>query len=117
MKLLVAILASFILFLSMKPGLEVVFLNQPVTDVACCKGECSSDGANNDKDTEDKDNDRSEKNCNPFQQCCNGKIICQIKYQTLANVSEVYIENNFSLKNSGFLSNYNAECWHPPQIL
>lgn len=116
MKFLVTILASFILFLSMKPGLEVAFLNQPISDAACCKGECTNDVAKNESDSEEDKTKSTEKSCNPFQHCCNGKIICQVKYQTVAGISEICIENNFPLRNFSFLSNYNAECWHPPQL-
>lgn len=116
MKLFTFLLAFTILTLTIKPCVDIFSLNQ-TEEIGCCAGACSS---NKNKDTSenqpDKENDCSDKNCNPFQIC--GAFVVHSFSDPLEGFvhPEKLIEHLFHY-NSTFTSQFKPDFWQPPKIV
>lgn len=115
MKFLTLILATTILFLAVKPGIDLISL-QSNTEQTCCGGQCKPI-ADNEKspDQQKQKDDCSEKSCNPFQGC----IYCVLHFLTnpFLDLSkpEISTKQNFAYQ-SAFTSQFAADFWQPPEI-
>lgn len=115
MKFLTLILASTILFLAVKPGIDLLSL-QADTELTCCGGECKPI-ADNEKlpDQQKKKDDCSGKSCNPFQVC--GSCVLHFLTNRFLDLSkpEISIKQNFTFQ-SAFTSQFASDFWQPPKI-
>ena len=115
MKFLTFILATFILFLAVMPG--IISLSLP-TDInqTCCGGQCNPTSDNDNAQDQNEDNDCDEKSCNPFQVCSSFVLICY-------NIPSISIPKTivFSVKGftyqSVFISQFATDFWQPPKFV
>ena len=114
MKFLTLILASTILFLAVKPGIDLLSL-QADTEQTCCSGECKPI-ADNEKSPDQQKDDCSGKSCNPFQVCSS----CVLHFLTNPfldlSIPEISTKQNFTYQ-SAFTSQFAPDFWQPPKIV
>jgi len=117
MKFLTLILATTILFLAIKPGIDLISL-QSNTEQTCCGGQCKPI-ADNEKssDQQKQKDDGSDKPCNPFQLCsCS---MCVLQCQTVSSVSfssPEFLDLHHSYQSS-LHSQFASDFWQPPKIV
>ncbi len=115
MKFLILILASTILFLAVKPGIDLTSL-QTDTEQTCCSGECKPI-TDNEKlpDQQNKKDDCSGKSCNPFQVCSS----CVLHFLTNPFLDfskpEISTKQSFTYQ-SVFTSQFAPDFWQPPKM-
>jgi len=115
MKFLTFILATFILFLAVKPGMDLLSL-QADTAQTCCSGQCTPNSDNDNSQDQNQDNDCGGNVCNPFQVCSSCVLVC-------LNIPFDYIPKptTFSYKGfsyqSVFTSQFAPDFWQPPKIV
>jgi hypothetical protein len=115
MKFLTLILATFILFLAIMPGINLLSLPAD-TEQTCCAGQCTPISDNDNAQDQNDDNDCDGKSCNPFQVCSSFVLIC-------FNIPLISIPKPvvFSVKGftyqSVFISQFAPDFWQPPKIV
>jgi hypothetical protein len=115
MKFLTFILASFILFLAVMPGINSLSLPADINQT-CCGGQCNPVSDNDNTQDQNEDNDCDEKSCNPFQVCSSFVLICY-------NIPSISIPKPtfFSVKGftyqSFFTSQFAPDFWQPPKFV
>lgn len=116
MKFLTLILASTILFLAVKPGIDLFSL-QTDTEQGCCGGHCKP-VADNEKssDQQKQKNDCNGKSCNPFQSCSMCVLHCLTKPSIELSKPEISTKQNFTYQ-SAFTSQFAPDFWQPPKIV
>ena len=116
MKFLTLILASTILFLAVKPGIDLILL-QNNTEQSCCSGQCKPI-ADNEKspDQQKQKDDSSDKPCNPIQVCSSMCLLLCLK-NSFPDLSkpEISTKQNFTYQ-SAFTSQFAPDFWQPPKI-
>jgi len=117
MKLLTFILATFILFLAVKPGVDSISL-QTDTEQTCCGGQCApiSDNENSQDQDQNQDNDCNGKSCNPFQVCGSCVLVCLNLPFAYIPKPTVFSDKGFTYQ-SDFISQFASDFWHPPKIV
>ena len=117
MKFLTLILATTILFLAVKSGIDLISL-QSNTEQTCCDGQCKPI-ADNEKSSDPKKqkDDSSDKPCNPFQTCSSGMCVLQRLTNPFVGLSkpEISTKQNFTYQ-SAFTSQFAPDFWQPPKI-
>jgi hypothetical protein len=117
MKIFIHILTLTILFLALKPGIDSFASH---SEVGCCAHTCEMNVQKNDcSPTENKDDNHNcdDHNCNPFQVCgCCKLFVNPILFPISEFETENFDDNGFALR-SLFYPQYNADFWHPPQIV
>ena len=113
MKFLTLILASTILFLAVKPGIDLFSL-QADTEQTCCGGECKPI-ADKEKLPDQQKDDCSGKSCNLFQVC--GSCVLHFLTNPFFDLSkpEISTKQNFTYQ-SAFTSQFAPDFWQPPKI-
>jgi hypothetical protein len=113
MKIFTFALALTILFLTVKPCMDIIYQNKN-TEQGCFEGVCSLENQENKK--ENKKEDCSDKNCNPFQIC--GAFVVHNFSNPLEGFvhSEIIVEHLFHY-NSTFTSQFKPDFWQPPKIV
>lgn len=112
MKFLAYILATYILFLAIKPGIEAISL-QTGTEQGCCGGECSP--VKSSDHNQKKEN--SEKSCNPFQVCSSCLLqVASVPFFKILPKPEISTKQYFSYK-SVFSSQFSSDFWQPPKFI
>lgn len=113
MKITTSILAVLVLFLSTR----CVFMHastetgRPVAKKTCCAKKKACD-----KEDKKKKDDGCKEACNPFMSCCGCAYILPEKPAVSFNtISILSVKTGF--KADCYISNYNADCWHPPEIV
>ena len=117
MKFLTLILATFILFLAVKPGIEMLSL-QTDTEQTCCSGQCTpiSDNDNSQDQDQKQKNDCDGQPCNPFQVCGSCVLVClNIPFDYLLK-PQIFSKEGFSYQ-SAFVSQFASDFWQPPKIV
>jgi len=115
MKSLTFILAIFILFLVVKPGMDLLS-SQAVKELTSCGGQCAPTSDNDNSEDQNQDNDCGGKVCNPFQVCGS----CVLVYLSL---SFDYIPKPTTFSDKGFTyqfvftSQFASDFWQPPKIV
>jgi len=115
MKFFTLALATLILFLTAKPGIDLISW-QTDTEQGCCGGQCKI-SAEDEKSSEqqNKKDDCSGNTCNPFLSC--GK--CVLQNQTLPALElskpEISTKQNFNYL-PAFTSQFAFDFWQPPKI-
>ena len=114
MKLLTLILASTILFLAVKPGIDLLSL-QIDTEQSCCGGQYKPIADNEKSSNQQKQkDDSSRKSCNPFQVCS----MFVLHFQTVSSLSlsaSEFSDLHYSFQ-SAFTSQFASDFWQPPKI-
>ncbi|MCZ2249308.1 MAG: hypothetical protein LC111_11180 [Bacteroidia bacterium] len=107
------ILATTILFLAIKPGIDTLSL-QTDTEQSCCGGQCTSD--NDNSQDENQENDCNGKSCNPFQVCGSCVLAClTLPFEYLPKQT-VSTKETFAYQ-SAFASQFASDFWQPPKIV
>ncbi len=116
MKLSALILVITILFLAIKPGINVISLqNNP--EQTCCEGQCSSLVSPEKSSEQEEQEDGCEgKSCNPFQVCCSHVLQCIANPNNEVLKPETFTKQFFSYK-STFYYQFAPDFWHPPKIV
>lgn len=115
MKFLTLILATTILFLAVKPGIDTISL-QADTEQSCCGGQCTPISDNDNSQDENKENDCNGKSCNPFQVCGSCVLAClTIPFEYLPKPT-VSTKKTFTYQ-SAFASQFAPDFWQPPKIV
>jgi hypothetical protein len=103
MKILTFILATFILFLAVKPGIDLLSL-QTDTEQTCCGGQCSPTSDNG--TSQDKN----------FQVCSSCVLVCfNIPLISIPRPT-VFSDKGFTYQ-STFTSQFAPDFWQPPKIV
>ena len=115
MKFLSLLLATTILFLAVKPGIDLISL-QSNTEKTCCGDQCKpiADSEKSSNQQKQKD-DCSGKSCNPFQVC--GSCVLHFLTNPFHDLSkpEISTKQNFTYQ-SAFTSQFAPDFWQPPKI-
>ncbi|MEP7165369.1 MAG: hypothetical protein ABI741_11785 [Ferruginibacter sp.] len=111
MKITTSILAALIIFLSTQCVYmhETAATGMPVAKKTCCakKQSCK-------KEAGKKKDDGCKEACNPFMACGGCSFILPERpVLSAVNSSDLSVKTGF--KKDFFNSNYNADCWHPPE--
>lgn len=108
MKFLTILLAATLLFLAVKPGVELISL-QSKSSAHCC-GECSPVSNNNNKQEKDS------KSCNPFQGCSCCIFLCD--NSAVVNLYEpLTITKEHFTYHSVLPSKITPDFWQPPKVV
>lgn len=111
MKITTSILAILVLFLStqcvVKNNLDH---GKPIAKETCClkKKSCQKE--------EEKKDDGCKEACNPFMACCGCAYIVPEKPSVSFNTISILSVRTGFIPDL-FISDYNADCWHPPEIV
>lgn len=116
MKFLTLILATLILLLAVKPGVDTLLL-QAGAEQTCCGGQCTPTSDNDNSKDQSKNKDCGGKSCNPIQACSICVLICsnlpsfdfKIKYPVLTEKLSTY--------KSAIPSQFTSDFWQPPKIV
>ncbi|MBS1574188.1 MAG: hypothetical protein JST09_02690 [Bacteroidetes bacterium] len=115
MKLLTFILAAFILFLAVKPGIDLLSL-QVETEQTCCGGQCTPISDNDNSQDQNQENGNNGQSCNPFQICSACILLClTVQIDCIPKQTEV-TEKGFTYQ-SAFTSQFDSDFWQPPKIV
>lgn len=115
MKFLTLILATTILFLTVKPSIDAFSL-QTDTEQSCCGGQCTPISDNDNSQDENKESDCNGKSCNPFQVCGSCVLAClTIPFEYLPKPT-VSTKKTFTYQ-SAFASQFAPDFWQPPKIV
>ena len=115
MKFLILIFATFIFFLAVKPGIDLISLLEDIEQSSCndkCTSNCNYDKS---KD-QNQDDDCDGKTCNPFQVCSSCVLTC-------LNFPFYYIPKSTVFPVKGFTyhfvftSQFVSDFWQPPKIV
>lgn len=115
MKLLTFILATFIMFLAVKPGIDMLSL-QTYTEQSCCGGQCTPFSDNDNSQKQNKDNDCNGKSCNPFQVCSSCVLVC-INIPLISIPKSAFFSDKGFTYQSTFKSQFAPDFWQPPKIV
>ncbi len=115
MKFLTIVLAALILFLTVKPGIDLISLRSDA-DQGCCSGQCKPLADNEiPGDKQSQKDDCNGNSCNPFQSC--GKCVLSSQVTTFFVFSTPEISTN---RNFNYSAAYTSQCsfdfWQPPRI-
>ena len=117
MKFLTLILATIILFLTVKPGVDTLSLQSKISS-NCCVDECSS--LNIIKKSHEKQKQSKEqkgKICNPFQNCST----CVLSILPSTVTIQASKHNITTLQNFNYQTTFNPQFkpdfWQPPKIV
>lgn len=114
MKFLSLLLATTILFLAVKPGIDLISL-QSNTEKTCCGDQCKpiADSEKSSNQQKQKD-DCSGKSCNPFQGCSSSVLHC---LNPFIGLSKPEISNLHYSFQASFTSQFVPDFWQPPKIV
>ena len=115
MKFLVFILATFILFLAVKPGVDLLSF-QKDTEQPCCDGQCSPTSNNEKSQKQKQNNDCGGKSCNPFQVCGSCVLVCVNFAFYFISKTSIFSKKGFTYQ-SIFSTQYTSDFWQPPKIV
>ncbi|MFE3872612.1 hypothetical protein ACFX5F_15425 [Flavobacterium sp. ZS1P70] len=116
MKFSTLILATIILFLAIKPGIDLISL-QNNNEQNCYDGQCKSIADNEKSSSQQKQkDDRSGKSCNPFQVCSSCVLQCSTNQLAEISKPEISTNQNFTYQ-SVFTSQFAPDFWQPPKIV
>lgn len=115
MKFFTLILTTVILFLAIKPGVDLISFESK-TESSCCAGSCESKSEPQEKNKK-QDGDCSGKACNPFQSCGTCFIYCHVSNVLIPEMNLV----PQSKVNYWFvplrIKNHASDFWQPPKLI
>jgi len=104
-------MACTILFLSAKPGIDMLTV-QNIVAHGCCGGDCEP----NDNTPLKEDKGCEGKSCNPFQICSASVLFFSMTPYSF--IAEAFISESHSFSYyEDFISYFSYDFWHPPQIV
>lgn len=115
MKIISLILAAFVLFLAVKPGIDLLSL-QSYTKKTCCSRQCTPISKNVNSQEQSSNNDCDEKACNPFQVCSTCVLECFNIPLFRITKPTVFSKEKF-IYQSIFTSQFAPDFWQPPKIV
>jgi len=115
MKLAAFILAFFMLFLAVKPGIDSISL-PAASEQACCGDKCMPIANNEKSDDKEKNDDCEGKSCNPFQVCSACVLVCMnMCSDALPKPTAIStLRFNYQLR---LTSQFAPDFWQPPKIV
>jgi len=113
MRIFTLLMATFILSLALKPGMDLLSL-QGDEILECCAGECCPASENSNENKTEKE-DCSGKSCNPFQVCGCCTFVCLANHFNLLHKTFESEKQVFSLQKT-FPTLYTSDFWQPPKI-
>lgn len=117
MKILSYILAFIVLYLSVKPTLDVLTNHTVSSDSCCSVSKCDPLASLNDVDTSDsKDHHEQEEHrlCNPFLTCC-AYLMSEVVTSTIPDPTIVLADKPLFFYKPKTFANITLEFWQPPQ--
>lgn len=108
-------LATFILFLAVKPVM-VLLLLQPDTEQTCCGKQCIPTSDNDHSQNQNENNDCDGKSCNPFQVCNSCVLVCFHIPLISIPIPAIFLEDGI-YHQVIFTSQFAPDFWQPPKIV
>ena len=117
MKITAAILAIFISFLAVKPGVDVVCSMLIDIEINCCDTTCTPLSDSDTTKNQEQNNDCNGKTCNPFQ-VCNSCVLLINEVASIDNLSKPKppFKSRFTYQ-SALTSQYISDFWQPPKFV
>lgn len=115
MNRLTYILAFFILFLAMKPGMDALCVQENSERFSCSKP-CKALSDKDKTDDQNQDNSCDGKACNPFQVCGSCVLICLQISAVCITEPTAYHDKGFTYRNV-FTPQFTPDFWQPPKIV
>lgn len=115
MRCLTLILATFILFLCVKPGIDLL-ISKADTQETCCSKRCATTTGNTQQPEQDKDNSCDSKTCNPFQ-VCNSCVLFCIHTPVDIPLQAIFLFGKEFTYQSDFKHQFAPDFWQPPKIV
>lgn len=114
MKTSAYIFSTLIILLFAQPLLSLEGSSQKdmLVDTDCC---CTKNDDCNKPEREEKRDDCNAL-CNPFM-CCSSCVYLVCESPVLSLPLTNHLSLDYSHSNNFYISNYQAECWHPPEIV
>lgn len=118
MKFLTIILATIVVFLSVKSETNGTPFQLNTEKTTCCGSTCSPTLENDSLNNEHKKGDCKGNSCNPFQACCSCFLFYIANTTTFSVTRKVHISTKqfFNYK-SLVISQYITDFWQPPRIV
>ena len=113
MRFLSLIFVTLIVFLAVKPGIDLLS-KKVVSEQTCCGEQCAP--TSNNDNAQNQNNDCSGNTCNPFQVCCSCVLICLTTPFDYLIKPAVLTEKDFFYL-SVFRSQFTPDFWQPPKIV
>lgn len=115
MKLLIFRIATFILFLAVKPGINLLSL-RAYTEQTCCGRQYTQASGNDKSQEQNQDNNSEGKSCNPFQLCSSCILVClNIPFISIPKPT-VFSDEKFTYQ-STVTSHFTPGIWQTPKIV
>ena len=114
MRFLAFLLAFFILYLAIKPGIDSLSL-LAASEQTCCGDKCMPTTNNNKAENKEKNDDCEDKACNPFQVCSACVLVCLNIHVDVVPKPTTYSTKRFNYQLT-FTSQFAPEFWQPPKI-
>ena len=111
MRFFTFLMATFILSLALKPGMDLLAL-QSDEIMECCAGDCCPATEDNSSQNEE---DCSGRSCNPFQVCGCCTFVCLSNHFSLLNKTIEAEKQHISFQKT-FPILYSSDFWQPPKI-
>gem|GEM_PF-1423178 len=115
MKIIAFILATFMLFLAVKPGIAAISLQ--AAEQGCCGGSCTPSSNEKEEKQDQPENKTNQNTCNPFQACCTYVSMCEMRHFDLLARPEMPVAKIFGQYQSSFAINYSPDFWQPPRLV
>lgn len=115
MKFWTFLFATFILFLAIKPGIDLISFQED-TEQTCCDGQCLPTSDNSQSEKQAPGNSCEGKFCNPFQVCSSCVLLCLNVPLDFVSVPKIFSEKGFTYQ-SIFTSQFASDFWQPPKIV
>ena len=117
MRIAAIILAVFISFLAVKPGVDMLCSVLIDMEIACCDTACTPISDKDTTKSPDRDNDCNGQSCNPFQVCNS----CVLLVSKVTSIDQLFnpkpsSESSFTYQVS-ITSSYISDFWQPPKFV
>lgn len=112
MKFVALILTMIVIFLSFKPGIDLVLM-QNWAKQTCCAEVCAS---TNQSSQEEENKECEGNSCNPFQVCGSCSLFCQSVAFEKSPTIQISTKRQF-LYSFTFSSLFIADFWQPPRLI
>lgn len=115
MKYFTIILATSVLFLALKPGMELISL-QIDFDQSCCSSQCTPLADYDSFEDQIPEDGCDGNGCNPFQVCCSSVLFFPANPFDFTTKSQVITKRNFTY-HSAYTLLIASDFWQPPQFV
>lgn len=115
MKCFTLLLATFILFLAAKPGIDFPSLEADTARI-CCSSQCTPISDCDNTQDQNENNDCDGKSCNPFQVCNSCVLVCLHISLIRIPIPTIFLDNGITHQ-SDYISPFTPDFWQPPKIV